>query len=133
MLFTLIDSCRKRSKITIKIRERVFKHYHFTGPMTSAIDGLVTLVGLKSYPNECSTPSIYSRVSSALDWIFENSDAGLYQCHGGKSSLFRETVNCLPHITLSLGHLTFSCSSSKDHFGNLILPITRIDTRSKLQ
>jgi secreted trypsin-like serine protease len=47
--------------------------------MVTSVNSRVTLVGVTSFGDECAKkpyPGVYSRVTSVLDWILENSDAG---------------------------------------------------------
>ena len=54
------------------------------GPVTVMAGERMTLVGLSTSLTECSSPAIYLRVSSVLEWILSNSDARKYQKKSGE-------------------------------------------------
>ena len=76
------------------------------GPLTSIIDGRVTLVGVNSFvmstdTENCSLsfPDYFANVAQVSQWILRNTDAGLYQCLSPQGN-----VNC-EHFSFCKFHL----------------------------
>jgi hypothetical protein len=53
------------------------------GPAVAIVNGKSVLAGVTSFGYQCANnrnPGLYARVSSAVEWIFNNTDAKSWQC-----------------------------------------------------
>ena len=80
---------RKVTKVTYYLNKPLKQHaaislklFYFVGPLVANIFGITTLVGVVSFGRHCVTwpyYGVYSRVTSHLEWILDNSDASKCQ------------------------------------------------------
>jgi hypothetical protein len=75
-----------RKYVITCVKKKLSMHVLFLGPLTTLVNGKVTVVGIVSFGRTTCTPLVangYERVTFQKDWILNNTDAGNWQCGTG--------------------------------------------------